>query len=175
MCTHSIIRTNPAGATDAYDRLQDDELTNLASGRAHRQATPDPAPSTSPSSVSSPLSQRRSTVQSTALKASAAAFRTTHTSSSHAYSLAPGAALDFDGHDEYEMVQQYGAAQGHGHEDRAVQQQHADDPRNSSEGDALLGDAASARKPKREGHASLTSSTSNLANTIIGSGEHNAS
>ena len=47
--------------------------------------------------------------------------------------------------DDYEMVQQYGAAQGHA-EDRHAQH---DDPRSSSESDALLGEAASARKPKR--------------------------
>ncbi|KAI0717978.1 vacuolar amino acid transporter 5 [Cerioporus squamosus] len=64
------------------------------------------------------------------------------------------------------MVQLYGAAEGH--DDREPQA--ADDPRSSREDDALLGDAATARKPKRQGHASLISSTSNLANTIIGSG-----
>ncbi|KAI0741698.1 vacuolar amino acid transporter 5 [Daedaleopsis nitida] len=64
------------------------------------------------------------------------------------------------------MVQLYGAAEGH--EDRDPQ--HADDSRSSREDDALLGPGATARKPKRDGHASLVSSTSNLANTIIGSG-----
>ena len=130
---------------------------------------PNPAHSSPPSSGSSgarlthsshtPLSPARHAVQATALSLSTLAQRT-HASST----------LDFDGDDDYEMVQQYGAAQGH--EGRDTQQQHAtaDDPRNSSEGDALLGAAASARRPKREGHASLTSSTSNLANTIIGSG-----
>ncbi len=65
------------------------------------------------------------------------------------------------------MVRLYGAAEGH--EDQEPQA--ADDPRSSREDDALLGDAATARKPGRQGHASLMSSTSNLANTIIGSGE----
>ncbi|RPD64134.1 vacuolar amino acid transporter 5 [Lentinus tigrinus ALCF2SS1-7] len=64
------------------------------------------------------------------------------------------------------MVQFYGAAEGH--EDRDPQT--ADDPRSSREDDALLGADATARKPERQGHASLVSSTSNLANTIIGSG-----
>lgn len=65
------------------------------------------------------------------------------------------------------MVQFYGAAEGH--EDRDPQAE--DESRTSREDDALLGDDATARKPKRQGHASLVSSTSNLANTIIGSGE----
>lgn len=64
------------------------------------------------------------------------------------------------------MVQAYGAAERRSDRDL----HHADDLRTSREEDALLGAEATARRSKREGHASLTSSTSNLANTIIGSG-----
>ncbi|EJF64034.1 vacuolar amino acid transporter 5 [Dichomitus squalens LYAD-421 SS1] len=60
---------------------------------------------------------------------------------------------------------QYGATQGHRDPQNTV-----DDPRTSREDDALLGADATARRPKKDGHATLTSSTSNLANTIIGSG-----
>ncbi|KAI0653271.1 transmembrane amino acid transporter protein-domain-containing protein [Cubamyces menziesii] len=65
------------------------------------------------------------------------------------------------------MVQMYGAAQGHHaeHEDGVDVE-----PRTSSEGDALLGVEASARRTKRDGHATLSSCISNLSNTIIGSG-----
>ncbi|KAH9940826.1 vacuolar amino acid transporter 5 [Epithele typhae] len=66
------------------------------------------------------------------------------------------------------MVQQYGAVQGHA--DRDAAHDTTDDSRTSGEADALLGANATARRPKREGRATLTSSTSNLANTIIGSG-----
>ena len=62
--------------------------------------------------------------------------------------------------DNYEMVQTYGVARPD-----------PSDP-NSAGGDessALLGGAVS--RPKREGNAGLVSSVSNLANTIIGSGE----
>ena len=63
---------------------------------------------------------------------------------------------------------QYGATVGHAdHEPQNT----VDDPRTSREDDALLGADATARRPKKDGHATLTSSTSNLANTIIGSGE----
>lgn len=65
------------------------------------------------------------------------------------------------------MVQLYGAAQGHAEHGESVDVE----PRASREEDALLGTEATARKPKREGHATLSSSISNLANTIIGSGE----
>lgn len=65
------------------------------------------------------------------------------------------------------MVQAYGAADGRSDRDAHP----PDDPRTSREEDALLGADATARRPKKDGHASLTSSTSNLANTIIGSGE----
>ena len=41
----------------------------------------------------------------------------------------------------------------------------------AGESDALLGVDASARRTKRDGHATLTSSVGNLANTIIGSGQ----
>ena len=70
--------------------------------------------------------------------------------------------------DEYEMVQTYGATPVAA-EDREPDLQ----PSNSeglSEGDALLGAEASVRRPKRDGHATLSSSVGNLANTIIGSG-----
>ena len=62
----------------------------------------------------------------------------------------------------------YGAAQGHHaeHEDGVDVE-----PRTSNEGDALLGVEASARRTKRDGHATLSSCISNLSNTIIGSGE----
>ena len=66
------------------------------------------------------------------------------------------------------MVQTYGATPAVA-EDREPDLQ----PSNSeglSEGDALLGAEASVRKPKRDGHATLSSSVGNLANTIIGSG-----
>ncbi|EPT01128.1 hypothetical protein FOMPIDRAFT_1049107 [Fomitopsis schrenkii] len=66
------------------------------------------------------------------------------------------------------MVQTYGATP-------AVAEDREPDPQPSdseglSEGDALLGAEASVRKPKRDGHATLSSSVGNLANTIIGSG-----
>ncbi|OBZ74208.1 Vacuolar amino acid transporter 5 [Grifola frondosa] len=65
------------------------------------------------------------------------------------------------------MVQTYGVASSQYH---AVD----DEPRIgiAGEGDALLGgDSRSATRPgKRDGHATLSSSISNLANTIIGSG-----
>ncbi|KAH9884779.1 transmembrane amino acid transporter protein-domain-containing protein [Cubamyces lactineus] len=66
------------------------------------------------------------------------------------------------------MVQMYGAAQGHHaeHEDGSVDVE----PRASNEGDALLGVEATARRTKRDGHATLSSCISNLSNTIIGSG-----
>ncbi|KAI0640806.1 transmembrane amino acid transporter protein-domain-containing protein [Trametes meyenii] len=64
------------------------------------------------------------------------------------------------------MVRLYGAAQG-----RAEAADSVDvEPRASHEEDALLGAEASMRKTKRDGHATLSSSVSNLANTIIGSG-----
>ena len=68
--------------------------------------------------------------------------------------------------DEYEMVQTYGVAQ----EDESL------DPTNhvvgEGEGSALLGDAATAKRlVKRDGNATIISCVSNLANTIIGSGE----
>lgn len=63
------------------------------------------------------------------------------------------------------MVQTYGVANEHGEEV-------IPDANMSAESDALLGGEASARKPKAEGHATLQSSVGNLANTIIGSGEH---
>lgn len=53
----------------------------------------------------------------------------------------------------------------------------ADDERGfENEGSALLGSSSSRisltkREEQKEGHASLTSSVGNLANTIIGSGE----
>ena len=40
----------------------------------------------------------------------------------------------------------------------------------NGEGSALLGQYATPKKPLRDGHAGLTSSIGNLANTIIGSG-----
>lgn len=39
------------------------------------------------------------------------------------------------------------------------------------EGSALLGGDATAKKAGRDGHATIVSCVSNLANTIIGSGE----
>ncbi|KAI0766633.1 transmembrane amino acid transporter protein-domain-containing protein [Trametes elegans] len=71
------------------------------------------------------------------------------------------------------MVQLYGAAQGHSgqeHDDNGGAVGVDVEPRASGEQDALLGGEASARKPKRDGHATLSSCISNLANTIIGSG-----
>ncbi|OSX64234.1 hypothetical protein POSPLADRAFT_1045325 [Postia placenta MAD-698-R-SB12] len=62
------------------------------------------------------------------------------------------------------MAQTYGVAPADDHEDA---QRPVD---GVGESDALLGADASARKPKREGHATLSSSVGNLANTIIGSG-----
>ncbi|KAI1793448.1 vacuolar amino acid transporter 5 [Ganoderma leucocontextum] len=64
------------------------------------------------------------------------------------------------------MAQVYGAVEGRSDRDSHP----ADDPRISREEDALLGAEATVRRPRKDGHASLTSSTSNLANTIIGSG-----
>lgn len=40
------------------------------------------------------------------------------------------------------------------------------------EDEALLGANATAKRPLRDGNATLTSSVGNLANTIIGSGKH---
>ncbi|KAI0330913.1 hypothetical protein GY45DRAFT_1323045 [Cubamyces sp. BRFM 1775] len=67
------------------------------------------------------------------------------------------------------MVQMYGAAQAHHaeHDDGSGVDV---EPRTSGEGDALLGVEASARRTKRDGHATLSSCISNLSNTIIGSG-----
>ncbi|CDO73334.1 hypothetical protein BN946_scf185008.g97 [Trametes cinnabarina] len=66
------------------------------------------------------------------------------------------------------MVQLYGASQGHaGQGDRDGIDV---EPRASHEEDALLGAEATVKRTKREGHATLSSSISNLANTIIGSG-----
>ncbi|KAI9064008.1 hypothetical protein FKP32DRAFT_1591420 [Trametes sanguinea] len=67
------------------------------------------------------------------------------------------------------MVQLYGAAQGHAgqSDDRGGIDV---EPRASHEEDALLGEEATAKRAKRDGHATLPSSISNLANTIIGSG-----
>ncbi|KAH9926959.1 transmembrane amino acid transporter protein-domain-containing protein [Fomitopsis serialis] len=63
------------------------------------------------------------------------------------------------------MVQTYGATPA------AVEERGPDlQPSQSGESDALLGADASARRPKRDGHATLSSSVGNLANTIIGSG-----
>ena len=66
------------------------------------------------------------------------------------------------------MVQAYGATPAVA-EDLEPDMQ-ASNTEGLSEGDALLGAEASVRKPKREGHATLSSSVGNLANTIIGSG-----
>lgn len=63
------------------------------------------------------------------------------------------------------MVQSYGVANDH--EEAAPEGNLI-----ASESDALLGAEAGARKPKAEGHATLQSCVGNLANTIIGSGEH---
>lgn len=58
----------------------------------------------------------------------------------------------------------------------SVEHHDADDGRGGEhEGSALLGDSASSvglvkSEVQREGHATLTSSVGNLANTIIGSG-----
>jgi len=62
------------------------------------------------------------------------------------------------------MVQTYGSTP-------AVEERGPDlQPSQSGESDALLGADASARRPKRDGNATLSSSVGNLANTIIGSG-----
>ncbi|KAI0794162.1 vacuolar amino acid transporter 5 [Fomes fomentarius] len=63
------------------------------------------------------------------------------------------------------MAQMYGAAEGHEDRNHTV-----DDSRSSREDDALLGPVATPRIHKHDGHATLVSCTSNLANTIIGSG-----
>ncbi|KAI0924501.1 hypothetical protein AcW2_005375 [Taiwanofungus camphoratus] len=60
------------------------------------------------------------------------------------------------------MVQAYGIAPAEEHEGQ---------PRlDAGESDALLGANASIRRPERDGHATMSSSVGNLANTIIGSG-----
>ncbi|PCH36218.1 vacuolar amino acid transporter 5 [Wolfiporia cocos MD-104 SS10] len=64
------------------------------------------------------------------------------------------------------MVQTYGAAPAEEREDLPPTGGIA----GTGEGDALLGAEASARRSKRDGHATLSSSVGNLANTIIGSG-----
>ncbi|KAH9839693.1 transmembrane amino acid transporter protein-domain-containing protein [Rhodofomes roseus] len=64
------------------------------------------------------------------------------------------------------MAQTYGATPAIVAEEREPGLQ----PSQSDESDALLGAEASARRPKRDGHGTLTSSVGNLANTIIGSG-----
>ncbi|KIP03412.1 hypothetical protein PHLGIDRAFT_26130 [Phlebiopsis gigantea 11061_1 CR5-6] len=58
------------------------------------------------------------------------------------------------------MVQTYGAASS----------REAHDTHGGDEHEALLGGDATARRQKREGHATIHSSVGNLANTIIGSG-----
>lgn len=69
------------------------------------------------------------------------------------------------------MVQVYGATQPRAEDGDDVRAGDLD-PSSSGEGDALLGPNATTRKAKkRDGHATLMSSVSNLANTIIGSGE----
>jgi hypothetical protein len=64
--------------------------------------------------------------------------------------------------DEFEMVQTYGI----------IPATEAAEPGTSHGGEqaALLGGESPKRQVKRDGHASLISCTSNLANTIIGSG-----
>lgn len=64
------------------------------------------------------------------------------------------------------MVQLYGAAQSHADQEDGVDVE----PRASHEEDALLGPDATTRRATKDGHATLSSSISNLANTIIGSG-----
>lgn len=72
-------------------------------------------------------------------------------------------AVEYDQEEEFEMVQAYGIAPAEEHE--GVQ------PRlDAGESDALLGANASIRRPERDGHATMSSSVGNLANTIIGSG-----
>lgn len=61
------------------------------------------------------------------------------------------------------MVQTYGTT------DHSPHPQQVHDAGNG-EGSALLGEYATPKKPLRDGHAGLTSSIGNLANTIIGSG-----
>ena len=73
--------------------------------------------------------------------------------------------------EHYEMAQAYDAVPV------SVEHDDADDGRGAEhEGSALLGSRASSaglvrNKAQTEGHATLTSSVGNLANTIIGSGE----
>jgi hypothetical protein len=67
-------------------------------------------------------------------------------------------------HEEFEMTQPYGATESHSH----VEQENRD-----SEDAALLGgdtDTTVKRVSKPDGHATIVSCISNLANTIIGSG-----
>lgn len=65
-------------------------------------------------------------------------------------------------------VQTYGAADA-----QVVESNREDGAGNAArEDEALLGANATAKQPLREGHATITSSVGNLANTIIGSGEH---
>lgn len=74
------------------------------------------------------------------------------------------------------MVQTYGVASpndltGHPVVERYEQEQEQVNPGSATEDDALLGgDSTVKRVVSREGHATLTSSVGNLANTIIGSG-----
>lgn len=73
------------------------------------------------------------------------------------------------------MVQTYGVASPNGSTPAAGAVDDTDDTgvaHIATEDDALLGgDSSVKRVVKREGHATLTSSVGNLANTIIGSGE----
>ncbi|KAG6910013.1 hypothetical protein DXG01_013735 [Tephrocybe rancida] len=71
--------------------------------------------------------------------------------------------------EEYEMVQTYGVARAS--TNNALEPPSADD---ASEGSALLGgsgDTAKRTMTKRDGHASIMSCISNLANTIMGTGD----
>jgi hypothetical protein len=66
--------------------------------------------------------------------------------------------------ESYEMVQSYGTP------GQASKYTEADDSVTVGEGSALLAGDSTAKGQVVEGHASLTSCISNLANTIIGSG-----
>jgi hypothetical protein len=68
-----------------------------------------------------------------------------------------------DGDDELELADMYGAAEAERNGDSG-------DARSGESAALLGGGSGGAERAKRDGHASLTSCVSNLANTIIGSG-----
>lgn len=71
------------------------------------------------------------------------------------------------------MVQTYGVASPNDSTATAADVYEHPTTHVATEDDALLGgDSSVKRVAKREGHATLTSSVGNLANTIIGSGEY---